>query len=133
MAESTRYRKVLVVGEERAIKNLLSLVRKLDSRRVVAGNRGIDLSTISRQRFDTAIMDVSCSDRRPACRGYGFGEVWASMVGKVLVINAEVNDRETLQMVEQYIYHRHSLQGFLFDLSAYARVLLGSAPSPTRI
>ena len=125
VAKNLTHRKVLIVADEPAIKNLLTLVRKLDSRRVVASNTGLDLSTISRRSFDTAILDLRYSPRRPAGRGYGFGEVWPSMTGKVLVINAEVNDLKTFKLAERYIYHRHSLDGLLFDLASLARSLVG--------
>ena len=133
MADNAMHRKVLAVGEEHAIKNLLTLVKKLDSRRVVTANGRLDLSMINRRSFDTAILDLRCSNRRPAGRGYGFGEVWPNMVGRVLVINAEVNDLKTFGLVEQYIRHRHSLRDLLFYLADLARTLIGRSPSPHRI
>jgi hypothetical protein len=131
MAENTVKRKVLTVGDEEAIRNLLALLKKLDSRRVVTASRGVDLSNLNRRSFDTAILDLRCSSSRPAGRGYGFGEVWPNMVGRVLVINAAVNDQKTLRTVERYIYHRHSLEGLLFDLASLVRSFIGRSPSPT--
>lgn len=133
MSDHSMRRKVLVVAEERAIKNLLSLVKKLDSRRVVRGNWALDLSAINRSSFDTAILDMRCSEGRPAGRGFGLGELNPSMVGRTLVINAEVNDRKTLQAVERYIFHRNSLGGMLFDLATFARTLVGRSPWPDEI
>jgi len=132
VANNTNHRKVLIVADEPAIKNLLQLVKKLDSRRVAAST-GPGLANIHRKSFDTAILDLRCSRGRPAGRGYGFGEVWTSMTGKVLVINAEVNDLKTFKLAEQYIYHRHSLDGLLFDLASLARSLVGRSPSPNHI
>ena len=132
VANNTAHRKVLIVADEPAIKNLLKLVRKLDSRRVAASTDPY-LSTISRKSFDTAILDLRCSQGRPARRGYGFGEVWTSMTGRVLVINAEVNDLKTLQLAERYIYHRHTLEGLLFDLADLVRTVIGRSPAPHRI
>ncbi|HEX5412928.1 MAG TPA: hypothetical protein VFZ27_13845 [Terriglobia bacterium] len=126
-------RKVLTVADESAIRNLLTLARKLDSRRVVTANTGLDISTINRKSFDTAILDLRCSQGRPAGRGYGVGEVRPSMVGRVLVINAEVNDQQTFEAVERYIYHRHTIEGLLFDLARLVRSLLGHSPSPNEI
>ncbi len=133
MADNTVKRKVLTVGREKAIRNLLALVKKLDSRRVVTGNGRIDLANINRKSFDTAILDLRCSCGAPAGRGYGFGEVWPSMVGKVLVINAEVNDPKTMEMVERYIYRQHSLGTVLIDLAGFVRTFIGRSPSPTQI
>ena len=133
MADNSMQRKVLAVSEEAAIKNLLTLVKKIDSRRVVTANTGIDISMISRRSFETAILDIRCSNRRPVSRGYGFGEVLPSMVGRVLVINAEVNDPKMMEMVERYIYHRHSLSGLLFDLATVLRSIIGRSPSPYRV
>jgi len=133
MTDNSTQRKVLAVGDEAAIKNLLTLVKKLDSKRIVAGNWGVDLSTISRKAFESAILDMRCSNRRPAARGYGFGEMWPSMVGRVLVINLEVNDRKTMEMVERFIYHRHSLGGLWFEFVSFLRTLIGRSPWPNQI
>ncbi len=133
VANNSAHRKVLIVADEPAIKNLLILVSKLDSRRVATAGAGPHLSTLHRSSFDTAILDLRYSQRRPASRGYGFGEVWPSMVGRVLVINAEVNDLKTLEMAERYIYHRHSLKGLLFDLASLVRSFIGRSLAPRRI
>jgi hypothetical protein len=133
VANNSTHRKVLIVADEAAIKNLLTLVRKLDSRRVVATSTGAPISTIYRRSFDTAILDLRCSNRRPAGRGYGFGEIWPSITGRVLVINAEVNDMKIFGLVERYIYHRHSIEGLLFDLASCVRSLIGHSPSPKHI
>jgi len=133
VANNSTSRKVLIVADEPAIKNLLLLLRKLDSRRVVGSNTGLGISAINRRSFDTAILDMRCSHRRPAGRGYGFGEVRPNMVGKVLVINAEVNDLKTLQLAERYIYHRHTIEGLLFDLADIVRSVVGRSPAPHRI
>jgi hypothetical protein len=133
MADNSTQRKVLAIGDEAAIKNLLTLVKKLDSKRIVAGNWGVDLSTISRKAFESAILDMRCSNRRPAARGYGFGEMWPSMVGRVLVINLEVNGRKTMEMVERFIFHRHSLGGLWFELTSFLRSLIGRSPWPNQI
>jgi hypothetical protein len=132
VANNSSHRKVLIVADESAIKNLLILVRKLDSRRV-ATSTGPFLAGIHRRSFDTAILDLRCSHGRPASRGYGFGEVWTSMTGRVLVINAEVNDLKTLEMAERYIYHRHSLKGLMFDLSSLVRSFIGRSLAPRRV
>lgn len=132
VANNTAHRKVLIVADEAAIKNLLMLVKKLDSRRVTTST-GPCLSTIHRRSFDTAILDMRCSQGRPAGRGYGFGEVWANMTGRVLVINAEVNSPKTLELAERYIYHRHTIEGLLFDLADIVRTIIGHSPAPHRI
>lgn len=133
VAKTSANRKVLIVADEPAINNLLTLMRRLDSRRVVAANSRIDLLTLNRRSFDTAILDLRCSHGKPAGRGYGIGEVSPNMVGKVLVINAEVNDQKTFRSVEQYIYHRHTAEGLLFDVGRFVRSLFGRSPSPSEI
>ncbi|TAM78724.1 MAG: hypothetical protein EPN47_20265 [Acidobacteria bacterium] len=133
IANKSANRKVLIVADEPSIENLLTLVKKLDSRRAAAPSTRIDLSTVDRRSFDTAILDLRCSQERPASRGYGIGEVWPSMVGKVLVINAEVHDQKTFELVERYIHHRHSTEGFLFGLARIVRSLFGHSPSPNEI
>lgn len=132
VANNSPHRKVLIVADESAIKNLLMLVKKLDSRRVAA-SKGPCLSTIHRKSFDTAILDMRCSRERPASRGYGFGEVRPSMTGRVLVVNAEVNNQKTLELAERYIYHRHTIEGLMFDLADLVGTVIGRSPAPNRI
>lgn len=133
VANNSTHRKVLIAADEATIRNLLTLVRKLDSRRVAPSNTGLDLSAVNRRSFDTAILDLRCSQRRPAGGGYGFGEVLSNMVGRVLVINAEVNDSKTFALAERYLFHRHSLGGLLFGLASRVRSLVGRSPSPSHI
>lgn len=130
MVNNKMARKVLTIQGEGQIKNLLTLAKRLDSRRVVRASAGIDLSTINRMQFDSAILDLRYTGRRSAGRGYGFGEVLPNIVGKVLVINAEVNDLETFQLVERFIYRRRSIKGMLATL---AQSLVGRRPSPSQI
>ena len=66
VAGNTVNRKVLIVADEPAIKNLLSLVRKLDSRRVVTANGRLNPSTINRKAFDTAILGFLFEQARPS-------------------------------------------------------------------
>lgn len=126
-------RKVLTIHGERPIKNLLTLAKKLDSQRVVTARGGLDLSTISRRQFDTAILDLRYTSGRPAGRGYGFGEVRPNIVGNVLIINAEVNNLETFELAEGFIYGRHTVKGMLMNLISPVRSLVGRRPSPSRI
>lgn len=133
MVNDKMSRRVLTIHGERPIKNLLTLAQKLDSRRVVAKSGGIDLSMISCRQFDNAILDLRYTSRRPAGRGYGFGEVLPNIVGKVLIINAEVNDLETFELAEKFIYQRFSLKGMLLDMSAVIQRLVGGRPSPSHI
>jgi hypothetical protein len=130
VAKRSPNRKVLIVADEDAIKNLLILMRKLDSRRASASSGGLDLAAINRRSFDTAILDLRCSPQRPAGRGYGIGEVRPSKAGRVLVINAQVNDQKTFELVEEYIRQRHTLRDLLFDLAVLARTIIGRSPSP---
>ncbi|HXH50572.1 MAG TPA: hypothetical protein VNM47_14620 [Terriglobia bacterium] len=133
VANNSANRKVLIVADEPSIKNLLALVRRLENRRVVTAGARPDLSTISRRSFDTAILDLRCAPRQPAGRGYGIGEVWPNMVGRVLVINAEVSDQKTFGLVEKYIRQRHTLRDLLYSLADLARTVIGRSPSPHRI
>ena len=133
VANNSANRKVLIVADEAAIKNLLALVRKLDNRRAVAANIGLGLSTINRKSFDTAILDLRCSGQQPGGRGFGFGEVFPSIVGRVLVIIAEVNNLKTFGLVERYIHRRHFAEGLLFNLGSFARSLVSHSPSPNHI
>jgi hypothetical protein len=133
LADNSTNRKVLIVADEPAIKNLLTLVRKLDSRQVVTAKGRLNFSTINRSSFDTAILDLRCSNGRPEGRGYGFGEVWPSIMGRVLVITARVNNLKTFGLVEQYIRQRHSFRNLMFYLGDLTRTLIGRSPSPSRI
>lgn len=132
VANNSASRKVLIVADEPSINNLLALVRKADSRRVAIANGMPDLSTISRKSFDTAILDLRCLYPRSNGRGYNFEEIWSSMVGRVLVINAEVNNLKMLALVEKYIRQPHTLRDLAFFLKNHARAVIGRSPSPNQ-
>jgi len=55
------------------------------------------------------------------------------MTGRVLVINAEVNDQKTMELAERYIYHRHTIEGLMFDLADLVGTVIGRSPAPHRI
>lgn len=133
VANNSASRKVLIVADEPSINNLLTLVRKVDSRQLATANGRPNLSTISRRSFDTAILDLRCLHPRSNGRGYNFEEMWPSMVGRVLVINAEVSNLKTVALVEKYIRQRHTLRGFVFFLKSHARAMIDRSPSPHRV
>ena len=132
VASNSASRKVLIVADEPSINNLLALVTKVDTRRLAAANGRPDLSAISRKSFDTAILDLRCLHPRSNARGYSFEDIWSNMVGRVLVINAEVSNLNTLSMVEKYIRQRHTLRDLVFFLKSQARAVIGHSPSPHR-
>ena len=103
MPSAPLHRKVLVLMEEASIRNLLQLVKRLEPENAADGDGKSELSTINRKQFDTVILDLRCSKRRPGDEVHGVGQLRPSMVGKLLVINAEVNGPKTLDMVERYL------------------------------
>jgi hypothetical protein len=131
MANNTQRRKVLVLKDDSSIHNLLTLVRELGRENAVDRHGERVLASISVKQFETVILDLRCSNRRPEIPG--IGDIWPNLVGKVLVINAEVNGPKTLQQIERCLLHQASDDSLLHGLATRVRGALRSVPLPTRI
>jgi DNA-binding NtrC family response regulator len=133
MASKSHHRKVLIFGDEPSIRNLLNiLVEELERANTAVANRAGVLAAINRKAFDAVLLDLRCSKRASEDGVSGIAEIWPSLVGRVLAINAEVSDLKTLEQIERHLSLYASQPGLLHDMAGRLRMLLHIAPSPSR-
>jgi hypothetical protein len=101
VATALRHRKVLVLSGGPYIRNLLTLVERLDGRNGMNGDSL--LTTIHRQQFDAVVLELQWPDLMSEEEVGGLGAVQTSWEGNLLLITAEINGPKTLDTLEQYL------------------------------
>jgi len=95
-------RKVLILEDEPTIRNVLYvLLAGLGCEGDVVHNSRQALASINRQTFDAVLLDLRCSELPPAQLVSQIIDVQLYLVRRVLVINGEVANPETLAMIER--------------------------------
>lgn len=124
MATGLMQRKVLMFGDDPSIRNLLRVfTSKLSAQGDETQNEAAR-AVINRKAFDEVLIDLRCSYSEDSGGHRPIGEVQPSLVGRVLVIVAEVRDIETLELLERYLAE---------GLSQSLHLLVGDhQPVPTR-
>lgn len=134
MKIGSKGRKVLLVeGEPVAREVLRVLVKNLGCEGEVAADGQQALAMVSSEDFDAVLLDLRSSSLPPEEVVSGIHDIRPSLVGRVLVITGEVDDRLTLDLIERYFLLRVRYSRVLFDLVGRLRALLRIAPSPSRI
>ena len=100
MAACEERRKILVLRDDPSIRNLLTLIKHME--RDKAGDEEPLPAELDRNQFEAAILDVRCSQMAGE-EVRGIREFRPRLVGKQLVITAEVNGPKTLNLVERYL------------------------------
>lgn len=132
MASPAPYRKVLFVGDEPSMRNVLYvLLASLGYEGEVAHSTRQALAMISRESFDGVLIDLRCPYAPAEEVVSRIRKVQPSLIGRVLVITGEVQDPETMDMIERHCIAgvpRHRLKE---EFCARLRKLLGVAtPHP---
>lgn len=127
-------RKILLVeGEPGASELIHALLRKLGCQGEVAANGQQALALVSRKDFDAVLLDLRSANFPPEEVVSGIHEIRPSLVGRVLVITGEVDDHETLDLVERYFLLEIPRSHLIEDLVGRLRALLHIAPSPSHL
>jgi len=132
MISAAEERKVLVIeGEPAANEVLRVLLKKLGCHGEVASSGQQALAMVSRRDFDAVLLDLRSSTLPPEEVVSGIHDIRPSLMGRVLVITGEVDDRKTLDLVERYFLLQIRRSNLLNDLVGLLRALLRIAPSPS--
>jgi CheY-like chemotaxis protein len=125
MASVALRRKILVLNDDPAIRNLLCFLKEFDRESTVTANGEPLQASLNEKRFDAVVLDMRGPQRKTAEEMRGIGEIRAERVGKLLVIVANVNGPKTLDLFERYILN--GLPGALLWLIGYRY----ESPQPT--
>lgn len=134
MKTGSKNRKVLLIeGEPVAREILRVLVKNLGCHGEVAADGQQALAMVSSEDFDAVLLDLRSSSLPPEEVVSGIHDIRPSLVGRVLVITGEVDDHDTLDLIERYFLLRIRQSRVLFDLVGRLRALLRIAPTPSQI
>jgi|SRR5579875_4068846 len=103
MALNPLHRQVLLLVDEPPIRNLQTLVKKLEVENAVPGSELVAKAMMDRKNFDAVILDLRSPNRRSGAELHGIGKIQASRVGRTLAVTAEVNGPKTLDLVQRYL------------------------------
>lgn len=103
MAPTPPRRKVLIIEDEPAIRNVLYvLLAGLGYDSDAAPDAYRALSMIGHDQFDAVLLDLRSSQLPPEQMVRAITELQPSLVGRVLVICGEVSDPSTIALIERY-------------------------------
>jgi hypothetical protein len=96
-------RKILVLNDKKAIRNLFLLLEKIACEQSLTP-AGAPLPALPGQtQFDAVVPDLRCSDRKTGDDIRGIGEVRVGRAGKLLVVIAGINGPQTMDLLERYV------------------------------
>jgi DNA-binding response OmpR family regulator len=134
MKAAIKDRKVLLIENEPVAREVLRvLVNNLGCEGEVASDGREALAMIRREEFDAVLLDLRSSSLPPEDVVSGIHDMRPSLMGRVLVITGEVDDRETLDLIERHFLLQVRRNHMAFELVGRLRALLRIAPSPSEI
>lgn len=129
MKISSQNRKVLFIESEQDLRSLTNvLLRKLGCECEVVSSGQQALSMLGQENVDAVILDLRSTGARPDEVVSGIHELRPSLVGRVLVISGEVDDHETLDLIEHYFLLKIPRNRLMNDLVGLLRALLCIPP-----
>ena len=124
------HRKILIVEDEPSIRNVLYvLLAGHGCEGMVAHDSRQALSMIRQDSFDAVLLDLRCTNMVPDQMVSAITELRPSLVGRVLVITGEVNDPNTLAMLERHALPHLPRNRVVLELWDRLKTLLGLGPS----
>jgi CheY-like chemotaxis protein len=111
VASAVERRRILILKDEPSIRNLLTLVKKLESDLAAGADGKAAVANINRGQFDDVIVDIRCPQQPPKQEVSGIGEIRPSLLGRVFMATIEVSGPKMVRMVERYLQNPspHSL------------------------
>jgi hypothetical protein len=95
-------RKVLILNDRKAVRNLLTLLNKIGSENSLIP-AGEPLQALLDQKLvEAVVLDLRSLNRRASHEIRGIGEIRVGQAGKLLVIIAQVNGPQTMELFERY-------------------------------
>ena len=131
MATDVTRRKVLIIEDEPAIRNVLFvLIAGLGCEGDVAYTGQQALSMISRESFDAVLLDLRCNNVGAEEVVSQIKEIRPNLVGRVLVITGEVTDAQTMEMLDRYLLPHIPRSRLMSELWSRLQTILGANSSP---
>lgn len=126
MSPTSQNRKVLIVEDDAAIRNVLYvLLAGVGCEGDIAYSGKQALAMLSREKFDAVLLDLRCSNLPTDQVVSQIKEIRPSLVGRVLVITGEFTDPQTLEVVERHSLPHVPRNRLMQDLWGRLRTVLG--------
>lgn len=103
MATVPLHRKVLILMDEPIIRNLLTLVKRLQIEDPGQECTSAVEAMSDRKQFDAIVLDLRCSTSGSRGEIHGIHKIQPARLGRVLAITAEANGPNTLDLIERYL------------------------------
>ncbi len=130
MSPASQNRKVLIVEDDAAIRNVLYvLLAGVGCEGDIAYSGKQALAMLSREKFDAVLLDLRCSNLPAEQVVAQIQEIRPSLVGRVLVITGELTDAQTLEVVERHCLPHVPRNRLMQDLWGRLRTVLGAVGS----
>src|SRR5579875_1477281 len=134
MSLPAQNRKVLLIeSDPESRKALRVLLKRLGCEGEVAADGMQALAMVSRNDFDAVLLDLRSSALPPDEVVSGIHDIRPSLMGLVLVFTGEVDDPETLDLVERHFLLQVRPSSLTNDLAGRLRALLRIAPTPSEV
>jgi DNA-binding NtrC family response regulator len=130
MSPASQNRKVLIVEDDAAIRNVLYvLLAGVGCEGDIAYSGKQALAMLSREKFDAVLLDLRCSNLPAEQVVAQIQEIRPSLVGRVLVITGELTDAKTLEVVERHCLPHVPRNRLMQDLWGRLQTVLGAVGS----
>jgi DNA-binding NtrC family response regulator len=130
MSPTSQNRKVLIVEDDAAIRNVLYvLLAGVGCEGDIAYSGKQALAMLSREKFDAVLLDLRSSNLPAEHVVSQIKEMRPSLVGRVLVITGELTDSQTLEVIERHCLPHVPRNRLMQDLWGRLRTVLGIAGS----
>lgn len=123
-------RKILVVEGEASIRTLIhTLLARIGCESEMAENGKDALAKVDHGSFDAALLDLRCTELEPAAVVSQIYDLRPSLVGRVLVLTADVADPATIELIEEHYLLSIRRNCLRDELTGRLRALLGIPPA----
>jgi len=130
MGNAGSRRRVLIIEDEPSIRNVLYvLLASIGCDAETATNGAQALAMVQREQFDALLLDLRCSDLEPEMVLSNVYRIRPSLIGRVLVVAAEVADEKALELFARN-FRVHVRRDQLDEVKGVMRAMLTLAPSP---
>ena len=127
---SSARRRVLIVEEEPAIRNILYVLlagMRCEGDTAYSGQQA--LAKIGREKYDAILLDLRSPNVSVDEVMSGIREIQPNLVGRVLVITGDVADHDALELIERSALPHVSEKRLGAELLHRLRNVLGLVPS----
>ncbi|TAM82755.1 MAG: response regulator [Acidobacteria bacterium] len=129
MKAGSKDRKVLLIEDEPVAREVLrALVNNLGCHGEVVADGRQALAMVRYEDFDAVLLDLRSSAMPFDEVVSGIHDIRPSLVGRVLVITGEADDKTTLDLVERFFLLQVRRSRLKLDLAGRLRALLQIAP-----